>query len=133
MACDKKINNIIFTGPKPYTLISKYLFASDILLALWSKKVPTMNYCSPLKLFEYMASGKIILAHDFITIREVIDHKKTGYLVNPDNISFLINALRDILSDEKYLHMGINARKLVFNKYSWNKRAKLIIDKILNN
>ena len=52
---NNSINNIFFTGPVPHMNIASYLFKSDILLALWSSKVPTINYCSPLKIFEYMA------------------------------------------------------------------------------
>lgn len=133
MASESNIENIVFTGHQKYTLVNKYLFASDILLALWSKKVPTMNYCSPLKLFEYMASGKTIIAHDFITIREVIRHKENGYLVNPDNNSFLMDTLKHVVKCEKSEQMGINARSEVFREYSWKIRAKKIINNIPQN
>jgi glycosyltransferase involved in cell wall biosynthesis len=61
-----------------------------VLLALWSKKVPTINYCSPLKIFEYMASGRIMVAHGFPTIKEVIKHNKNGLLARPDDFNDLV-------------------------------------------
>ncbi|MBN1186841.1 MAG: glycosyltransferase, partial [Bacteroidales bacterium] len=62
---EESVSNINFMGFVEHNLIPQYLYASDILLALWSSKVPTINYCSPLKIFEYMAAGRTIVAHDF--------------------------------------------------------------------
>ena len=73
------------------------MFASDILLALWSKKVLTINYCSPLKLFEYMASGRTIIAHDFITIKEVIN-EKNGYLIDRNDKNALTKEIKSLLN-----------------------------------
>src|SRR3989339_32099 len=47
---EKSVFNINFMGFVKHNLIPYYLYASDILLALWSSKVPTINYCSPLKI-----------------------------------------------------------------------------------
>ena len=129
---EKKIHNIVFKGQVPYSIVIKYLFSSDVLLALWSRKVPTIDFCSPLKLFEYMASGNLVIAHDFITIREVITHGKTGFLVNPKSNSYLINSLKKLINYEETEKIGINARKLVLNKYTWLNRSKSIL-KILQN
>ena len=65
IAYDEAVTNINFMGFIKHNLIPNYLYASDILLALWSSRVPTINYCSPLKIFEYMAAGRTIVAHDF--------------------------------------------------------------------
>ena len=129
---EKKINNLLFKGQVPYSTVIKYMFSSDILLALWSRKVPTIDFCSPLKLFEYMATANLVIAHDFITIREVITHGKTGFLVNPKSNLNLIHQLKKALNFEGSKKIGLNARKLVLNKYTWSDRSKSII-KILQN
>ena len=56
---------------------------------IWTDKTNTMNYCSPLKLFEYMAAGRIIVGHDFPTISEVLTNNETALLVPPDSFEAL--------------------------------------------
>lgn len=125
------IKNICFTGYVSHKLVSDYLYSSDILLALWSKKVPTINYCSPLKIFEYMASEKIIIAHNFITIREVLKDKDNAFLVEPNNHSELVLAL-DTALKEKSNRLGVKARREVYANYTWDLRAKKIINLLKN-
>jgi len=121
------LENVIFTGHVPHKEISVYLFSADVLLALWSKKVPTINYCSPLKIFEYMASGKTIIAHDFITIREVLKDQEDAYLVNPSIKNHLVLSLDRALNKNSN-QLGEKARKKVFHSFTWDIRAKKIID-----
>ena len=126
------VANILFTGPVDHRKIPQYLYASDVLLAIWSDKVPTINYCSPLKIFEYMATGRIIIADNFPTIREVIKHEENGLLVSPWKLNELVEQVRRALYDRNLEQLGERARIEAFEKYTWNKRAKEIIKKIEN-
>jgi glycosyltransferase involved in cell wall biosynthesis len=124
---EKSVSNINFVGFVEHNFIPQYLFASDILLALWSKKVPTINYCSPLKIFEYMAAGRTIVAHDFPTIREVLENKVDAIFCAPDNFQSLKSALENALKEVGNSNYGENARKKAFELYSWDNRvAKLL-------
>jgi len=129
LAIEDGIDNISFIGQIPHKDTPKYLFASDILLALWSKDVPTINFCSPLKVFEYMASGRTIVAYGFPTIREVLNNKKNALLVEPESIEELKNAV-DYALKEDVSFLGRNARNDVFENYSWIDRAKRILENI---
>jgi len=130
VALSKNIDNIIFTGQIPHEQVSDYLFASDILLALWSSEVPTINYCSPLKLFEYMAAERIIVAHGFPTIKEVLTHDKNAILVKPDSIDDLIAKTEEALNLTNETSMANHACKLVMEKYTWQKRVVKIFDSL---
>ncbi len=130
LANEKGLNNIEFRGPLNHKDIPLYLFSSNILLALWSDKVPTINYCSPLKIFEYMAAGRIIIAHGFPTIREVIRHGENGLLVIPGDTQDLVKKLRTAMEDPELAGLGERAREEAFLKYTWSKRAKQIIRKV---
>jgi len=127
-----KIANIIFLGFVNHNKIPTYLFASDVLLALWSSKVPTINYCSPLKLFEYMASGRVILAHNFPTIKEVLTDKEDAIFCEPDNFDSLCLKLMDAIESSKNNVLGIRARNKAFTKYTWKIRAEMLL-KFLDN
>ena len=124
---NNNITNIKLTGPIQHSKIPLYLYASDVLLALWSNKVPTINYCSPLKIFEYMAAGRTIVAHSFPTIKEIIRHMENGILTEPNNFGDLIAKLEMALWDENNSIMGKFAKDEAFNEYPWKKRAAKII------
>ncbi|MCD4747636.1 MAG: glycosyltransferase family 4 protein [Bacteroidales bacterium] len=123
----KKIKNVIITGQIPHNQISDYLYASDVLLALWSSDVTTINYCSPLKVFEYMAAGRIIVSHGFPTIKEVLTHNHNAILVEPDSLEDLIQKTGDALKYKYHSKIAEQARKDVINGYTWDQRAKLIL------
>ena len=130
IASDKGVENIQFIGYIPHNQIPQYLYAADILLALWSKKVPTINYCSPLKLFEYMAAGRVIVTHNFPTIREVLTPNQDAIFVEPGSLEDLVNAFKIALMASKDNWLGINARKKAYEKYTWDKRAEAILERI---
>ena len=128
IANENEVTNIKFTGPVAHSKIPLYLYASDVLLALWSKKVPTINYCSPLKIFEYMAAGRNIVAHSFPTIKEVIRHQQNGLLADPDDFNDLVDKTAMALSiNDRTIEK--QARDEAFREYPWDKRAEKILKK----
>lgn len=126
---EQKITNIVFTGSIPHNKIPELLSRSHILLALWSWKVPTIHYCSPLKIFEYMASGKIILAEAYPTIKEVLNDKM-AVLVEPENITDLTKKLEEVLNNLTTIGVGKVASAIAAEKYSWHKRVLAIIERL---
>lgn len=130
---NNEIFNIIFTGHVPHKMISTYLYSSDILLGLWSNKVRTIQYCSPLKIFEYMASGRIIVAQAFPTIKEVLDDKVNAILVEPDSYLDLKKKIDYTINNISDIYVGKKARKIAFDNYSWSIRATRILDFISNS
>lgn len=119
------IGNIVFTGRVDQKKVSQYLFASDILLLIFTDRVPTIDYCSPLKMFEYMASGRTILGHGFPTIQEVLKHGQDAVLVDPYDNDDFISTLKNLVGTHTD-HLGDNARREAFAKYSWEKRAEAV-------
>lgn len=106
-----------------------WLAAADVLLMLWSKEVPTINYCSPMKVFEYMAAGKIIVGDGYPTIHEVLVHQKHALLADPSSFGDLRAQLAKALEITYPNSMADAARKLVQDKYLWSVRARTILEK----
>lgn len=127
---DQNIKNIDFTGYIPYHKVKNYLFAADVLLMIWTKEVKTINYCSPLKMFEYMAAGRIIVGHAFPTIKEVLTDGDTAYLVDPDSFQELWEKMKRALNDSYPSEMAKRARILALKEYTWSKRASKILNSI---
>jgi len=82
---------------------------------------------SPLKLFEYMASGRPIVTADLPPIRDVLD-ESTAFFCNPGDPADLARAISDVLDHpEEAKERAEAARKKVEN-YTWDKRMKRILD-----
>lgn len=126
-AKDKNITNVSFKGMVKHDIIPSYLFASDILLAFWTYKVPTINYCSPLKLFEYMASGTLIIADGFNTINEVLENGKDAIVITPESHEQAAKAIKNAVKNDFYPRYSQNAKEKAYSLYTWDKRAKAIL------
>jgi glycosyltransferase involved in cell wall biosynthesis len=123
----RKIKNVMFKGRVKNTEVPMYLFAADALLMIMTKKVPTIDYCSPLKLFEYMASGRTIVGYGFKAILEVLKDDINSLLAMPEDQKELKQKLASALSSENTFNYGTVARKEVFEKYRWSIRAENLI------
>lgn len=123
-------DNIIFTGYLSQGTLREYLWASDYLLMLWSSSVDTINYCSPLKVFEYMASRSVIIGHGFITIQEVLTDQVEAFLVEPDSIEKLTETIGAVLERPYPQEMADKAYASVKEHYTWDQRARAIMEGI---
>lgn len=119
---------ILIVSGKPYTEIPYYLKAADVLVLPNTAKEEISNiYTSPMKLFEYMASGRPIVASDIPSIREILNIDNAVF-VHPDEAGDLARGVKDLLAD-KNLADKISRQALEDIKaYTWDSRAKLILD-----
>lgn len=124
--------NVIWKGHIPHAKVATYLQSADVLLMLWSWDVPTIDYCSPMKVFEYMASGRIIVGEAFPTILEVLTDGKDAYLAIPDSFNLLVQKLRTALNQENHGSMAAKSRNQALRKYTWTNRAKKIIESLVD-
>jgi len=125
-------DNIILAGHKPYELIPYYLKAADVLV------LPTTNqqinkstnfdpkYTSPLKLFEYLASGRPIVASDLPALREILTDQNALFF-KPDNAQDLAEKIKLLLKDPDYQKVMQQANPTLARSYTWQNRAKKII------
>jgi len=120
---------VIFVGRVSHSLIPAYLKAFDVLVAPFPKNEHYMYYMSPMKIFEYMASGRPIIASRLPSIEEVIGRGE-AMLVTPDDVVELAEGLKKILYNED---VSVTlAEKALFSvqKYTWIERAKNILAEI---
>ena len=131
---ESKLTNIILTGFIDHKKVPLYLKACDVLLMPYQKKVghrqkniESAGYMSPLKMFEYMASGNPIISSDLPVIREVLKDRVNALLVEPDNVNEWSDAI-ELLRNEPELakEIGDQAKKDV-KYYSWDNRVKRIM------
>ncbi len=128
---NRNINNILVLGKKPYADIPLYLKAADILVLPNSgKNEISAEYTSPMKLFEYMASGTPIVASDLPSVREILN-EKTAFFAEPDNSKDLARVIVLATSDKTASDKAKMARETV-GSYTWKKRTESIISFIKN-
>ena len=91
-----------------------------------TKKTLGFGY-SPLKLYEYMACKKPVIATNTKGF-EILKQSNAGILVNPEDLQELSNAMIKLLQNKQLREkMGDNGRKLVVSEYSWESTAKKTI------
>jgi glycosyltransferase involved in cell wall biosynthesis len=88
-----------------------------------------VTYASPLKLFEYMAAGKAILAPDQSNIREVLTDGVTALLFDPSDAGAMWNAISRLAADATLRgSLGAGARAEIARRdYTWRGNAERII------
>jgi glycosyltransferase involved in cell wall biosynthesis len=115
----KELSNIKFLGKKTGDELIKMYQKSDIF-------VLTSNYDNyPNVVFEAMASGLPVVATNVGGISSQVINKKTGYLVELNNIKELKNRILELSSNKELREkMGKLGRKRVEQEFSWEKSAE---------
>ncbi|QQG46199.1 MAG: glycosyltransferase [Candidatus Niyogibacteria bacterium] len=119
--------NVFVAGHRPHSEIPLWLKAADILvLPNSAREEISRSFTSPLKLFEYMASGTPIIAFDSPSIREIVDTNEVLFF-KPDDVHDLANKIKYAL--ENYDEMQIKAvlAKEKVRGRTWLERAEKIL------
>jgi len=120
------ITNVKFAGFVLQYKVPEYLLASDILVMPYTEKTLTHRYMSPMKMFDYMASGRPIVASDFSVIREVLQDRHNAVLVQPGSGHALAEGIKWLLDHPKLAHnISVQAKKDA-SQFTWEMRAQRI-------
>jgi glycosyltransferase involved in cell wall biosynthesis len=123
---ENKFKNVILLGYQKPEKIPYYLKAADILVLPNSgKEKISSHYTSPMKLFEYMASGVPIIASNLPSIKEVLDNKNAIFFES-DNSEDLAEKIQKSLKDINLLDKISNNALRDIKEYTWRKRAERI-------
>jgi glycosyltransferase involved in cell wall biosynthesis len=120
----------ILTGLVPQAEGPAYLAACDIVA---SPHVPNADgtpfFGSPMKLFEYMAMGKAIIASDLGQIGEVLENDRSAVLVPPADADALAADLERLVRDAGLRdRIGAAARQDAVDHHTWRQHTQRILD-----
>lgn len=124
------LKNVRFEGFVPNARVPDYLWASDVLLMPYSRDCPTVDWMSPLKLFEYMGAGRAIVCSDLPALRSVVSHGETALLAEPDSPSGLHTQLRLLVGDSALRERLGAAAKAAAGQYSWEQRVRRLTQRL---
>ena len=121
-------DRVRFEGTVPNGKVPLYLYAADALVMPYTSRTPTVRAMSPLKMFEYMAAGRPIVATDFPVVREVLRDGENALLVPPDSAESIAAGIRRVLDDPDLAgRIALRAGQDV-REYAWERRAEKILD-----
>jgi glycosyltransferase involved in cell wall biosynthesis len=117
-------DRIMFTGLQPREAIPALVAGFDIAL-----QPLVVSYASPLKIFEYMAAGRAIVAPDQPNIREVLRDGETAVLFDPAEAGAMWRAIRRLAGDTALRRrLGEAARAEITQRdYTWRGNAARVV------
>ncbi|MEQ9620632.1 glycosyltransferase [Coleofasciculus chthonoplastes] len=122
--------NVNYYGSEDYNRLPSWLSAMDVGLCLYHPGAA--DYSSPLKVFDYMASGLTVVGTSQPQLCEIFDKLGQSDLLVPANDAV---ALADVLSKlawnrERVRYQGEVSRKLVIKFYNWRRAVQDTFDEI---
>jgi glycosyltransferase involved in cell wall biosynthesis len=122
--CDR----VRFEGTVPNGRVPLYLWAADALVMPYTTRTPTVRAMSPLKMFEYMAAGRPIVATDFPSVREVLRDGENAFLVPPDSAGEIARGLRRALEEPALAGAIARRARRDVESFTWEQRAANILE-----
>jgi glycosyltransferase involved in cell wall biosynthesis len=119
--------NMYFSGDRPYNEIPLWIAAADAVLVLGTKRdEQSYRWTSPMKLFEYLAAGRPIVASATPAIKEVISSHE-ALLYEPDNATDLADKARQAVKGDTQTASLVSEAARTAERLTWNNRAKRVI------
>ena len=94
--------------------------------------VDSSRWMSPMKVFEYMASGRPMVISDLPVLREVLRDEVDALMVPPEDADALLGALLRLRDDPALgRRLAASARERVEAEFTWDRRAGRILARAL--
>lgn len=133
----RKLINVTLTGFIPNQQLPLYQAACDILVMPYGKKISGSSggdiskVINPMKMFDYLASGRAIIASEIPIFHEVLS-EETAVFCPPEDASAWVAAIRKLASDQNKRDKLARKAKQLSQQYSWSSRAQKTLSIIKN-
>ena len=136
---ERQLDNVSICGFVPPSQTDEFRQSCDILIAPYQRQVmtagdqpfDTSGWMSPLKVFEYMACGRAIVASDLPSLREVLTDEATAILCPPDSADDWERAIIRLHEDSTLRQqLGDAAQRDFRRSYTWHSRAHAILESV---
>ena len=116
-------SRVRFVGRKSHTEVPDLIASMDVCMLLDSN-----DYGSPMKVFEYMALAKPVVAPRVAPVLEVLRDRETALLIEPGNVDQMVDAISELHSDadlrERLAQAG---RARILERHTWRRNAAEIL------
>ncbi len=133
------LKNLIFHDYISPARVPVFMLNCDILIAPYDKDristsgmdINIAEWISPLKIFNYMSSGKPIICSDLPVLREILEDNQTALLCPSNDVHAWTAAVQRLCDDPLLAKkIGQQAKEKFLARYTWDKRAELVIKKL---
>jgi glycosyltransferase involved in cell wall biosynthesis len=119
-------NRCILVPRKQFEVLVEYEVAMDALVIPYPNKHHFREYGFPMKVWEYMATGKPIIYSNLDIIAEVL--KERGVCFEPDSVSDLVRAITFVYTQKESLRDQALQNSYDVSEYSWDSRTNKVIE-----
>ncbi len=132
------LQNVKLFGFVPNERLPYVQAACDVLLMPYERKISvssggdTAQFASPMKQFEYLASGRAILASDLPVFREVLN-EGNAILLPPNDVAAWDQALNQLIADDSRRNSLAERARKDAAQYDWRDRARRLLDGLEKN
>lgn len=128
--------NLRYLGHVPHPVARIAMCAVDVLLMPYQESVSigvrghdTARWMSPMKMFEYLASGVPLISSDLPALREVLTDGVNSVLVSAADTIAWTAALDRIIADPVWAQaIAVRGHKDYLTKHTWKRRAERLLD-----
>ncbi|MDF1499282.1 MAG: glycosyltransferase [Anaerolineales bacterium] len=127
------LGNIILLGFVENRRLPMVQAACEALLMPYERRISvssggdTARFASPMKLFEYLASGRAILSSDLPVFREVLN-ESNSILLPPEDVVAWSSALKDLMRDETRRRQLARQARADASMYDWRARQETVLN-----
>ncbi len=119
--------NLHCVGGKPHDEVPAWIGAADAVLVLGTKRdEQSYRWTSPMKLFEYLPSGRPIIASATPAIRAAVTSREV-LLYEPDSAEDLVRNVREAIKGSGAIDARIAQAIKMAHTHSWNARARRVL------
>ncbi len=115
-------DRVVFVPPRPHELLSTFYRAADVCL------VPSRSESFGLVALEAAACGTPVVASDVGGLRSLVDHGRTGYLVEEPDPEAYAAWVRQILAEPLLAERLSTGAVLRARRYTWAHAARLLVE-----
>jgi glycosyltransferase involved in cell wall biosynthesis len=123
------IHNVTLTGFVENCRLPLYQSAADFLLMPYERSIAgssggdSADICSPMKMFDYLAAGRVILSSDLPVFHEVLN-ASNAVLCPPEDPQAWAAALSSLLSDPAHCRALAQQARTDATRYTWIERER---------
>jgi len=110
-------------------LVADYIQSFDLAWLVYPNLPHYQHKMSPMKVIEYMAAVKPIIASDFPSVKELLN-QKSAYLVNPENTDQIIKTIRQIFKNPKLAIQKAQKANQFIKNLSWLDRQRRVLEQL---
>lgn len=118
--------HVEFAGQVPHAVVPQWLASAQVAVAPYPR-LPVEFYFSPLKIFEYLAAGKAVVASRLGQIADVLRDGDSGLLVEPGDVAALSRAMVCLLTDAALRQRLEAGARRVARDYTWTAQAAKLL------